>query len=297
MKFDKIIGNKDKYAKEISITEDALTAVFLELSMTYGNKTQGSKMGGDIVVHQLVYTQPHIADLRGLEVEDEEERLAPLVKDGSLSEIEKDKKIAELEKSLGKHILYTAATNGKHFFWYPRFINKLSRTGLRLVINHEAWHALYMHPSRRGTRIPYLWNIAVDFKVNFTLMDDLRLRGFHDFAGVFKKELGDYASLQEYASFLKDPFHPPAKLAHWNPIHSLKSQLDPSYQRPNKEIKGLFFAEPNLSEDFKHPENIYDYLINQIPKCKDCKRQPAYDLPEEYRALKKEVRKLHEAQK
>jgi hypothetical protein len=288
LKFDKILGDATRYKEEINECAKRLGIIFAECSVRYDDKQYCSKIGGDIVIHQLVYIQPHIADVRGMEIEDTQSKYQKLVESKEMSEEDAAKVVNSVQKSLGSHILYTAATNGKSFFWNPRFLNKKSNVGMRLVVNHEAWHGLYMHPSRRGSRSPKLWNIAVDYKVNYTIMNDLQLRGFSNFESMFKKELGDYATLEEYAQFLRDPFNPPAKMANWNPIHSLKKSLDPAYENP-KGVESLFFADPKLDEELKRPENIYDYLVNQIPKCKDCRRQPAYNIPDEYKELKKAV--------
>lgn len=294
MKFDKCIGDKEKYKKEIENVEERLTILFGELALNYTSVAYGSRIGGDVVIYQLIYANPHIADLRHYVIAEKEAYLDALIKEKKISEDDKDIVISDIEKSLGGNILYTAATSGKEFFWSPKFISELSDVGIRLVIGHEAWHSLYMHPARRGTRVPLLWNISVDFKVNFTLMDDLRLRGFRNYEKLFKENLGDYVKIEEYASYLRDPFHPPLKLAHWNPIYSLKSKLDPGYQKPRATEKPLYFAESALSKELRRPENIYDYLVNQVPRCKDCKKQPAYNYPPEYLKLKKELKRKKE---
>lgn len=290
MQFTKILGKVDR--KIIDKSETQLSAVFTELAINYERRNYGSKIGGDAVIYQLVYPQPHIADCQALEFDAEIAKIKSNAERSIINEQEKDLIIKELKSKFGNRLLRTAATNGKVFYWAPQFINSLSLIGVRLVVGHEAWHGLYMHPSRRGSRNPGLWNIAVDFKVNFTLMEDLKARGFYQPDEIFKKELGNFVTLEEYASFLKDPFNPPAKLASWNPIHSLRKMANPGYQDPNnKNEPTMYYAEPKLSDTLKKPENIYEYLWSSVPVCKTCGKRPAWHKSKEYKKL---VEKINE---
>src|SRR5271167_3613900 len=122
--------------KLVSQAEDKLSKVFLELGVRYDNEHVGSGMGGDPLIFSLMYPVDHVCTLN----------------------------------------IPTAATDGKRYYWNPKFIMKQSRIGLRIICAHEAWHAIYMHPARRGSRIPKLWNIAVDYIVNGTIMEDFKHR-------------------------------------------------------------------------------------------------------------------------
>lgn len=274
MKFSKVIGVCDR--KLLSQAEDKLSSIFTELALGY-KILLGTKLGGDVFLHQLISPLPHICDARAVEFEEVIKKI-----DGDPSrEI-----IEELKGRLGKNLLYTAATDGKRYYWNPEFVIKQSKIGLRLIVAHEGWHAIYMHPARRGSRNPKLWNIAVDFKVNFTIMDDLRTRGIYNPVEVFKKELGDFVTLEEYAAFLRNPFDPPKKMALWNPINELKERLGENQKLPEEgNATSFFYAEPDLKDHLKRPENIYDYLISQIPKCKCCGRLGAWKHSKEYKEL------------
>ena len=57
MKFSKVIGKCDPAL--IAKAEEKFSAVMSELSMSYGNKSYGSKLGGDIIMFQLLYPPPH----------------------------------------------------------------------------------------------------------------------------------------------------------------------------------------------------------------------------------------------
>lgn len=291
MKFDRILGKCDP--KLVLESEQMLSAIFTELAMGYKTKAFGSKMGGDVFLHQLISPLKHICDARGLQFDIECDTLNKEFEEQKLPANQRKAIIEQLKVQFGKKLLYTAATNGSSFFWAPQFIVTKSKIGLRLLVGHEGWHAIYMHPSRRGSRNPALWNIAVDYKVNYTSMDDLRLRDFRYPEEVFRQELGDFVNLKDYASFLKDPFNPPAKLALWNPMHGLKQMVTPGYKETgDKESKSVYFADSNLSDDMKRPENIYEYLLSQIPKCNTCGKVGIWKKPEEYKKLEKQAKEM-----
>jgi predicted metal-dependent peptidase len=292
MKFTKVIGKADK--ELIRKAEDKLSAIFTELSLGYDNKSMGTGVGGDPLVFQLVYPIDHICDATAVQLDDIKKLEEELEKRKEAGEtIPENEQIPEevkkFRQQMGKRVLRTAATDGKRYYWNPQFVVDQDRLGLRIVVAHEAWHAIYMHPSRRGSRLPKLWNIAVDYKVNFTIMEDLKAREIRDHADVFTKHLGEFITLEEYAAFLRDPFHPPARLAHFNPTLALKKMADPAYQDPYEDVPPMYYADANLSEDMKRPENVYDYLLAQIPRCPKCGRLGKYKKPEEYKQLQKKI--------
>jgi predicted metal-dependent peptidase len=188
----------------------------------------------------------------------------------------------------------TAATDGKRYYWNPKFVLKQSRIGLRIICGHEAWHAIYMHPQRRGSRLPKLWNIAVDYIVNGTVMDDFKARKM-DPKENFTKHLGKYMTLPQYAEMLKNPFASIKGFEDLKPTSD--DQADPSVELPGpnedreltpKELKELerrekatkfFYADADLDEEMKRPEKIYDYLYSLLPKCPACGRVGIYKMP------------------
>lgn len=295
MRFSKVLGKCDP--KLIAEAEDRLSAVFTELAMGYRTRAFGSKLGGDILLHQLISPLKHICDARAIEFDTEIKKLEEKFITDKVSLEEQAALKQFLRRKVGNKLLRTAATNGLEYLWNPEFVVKQSRIGLRLVVGHEGWHSIYMHPSRRGSRIPSLWNQVVDFKVNFTLMDDLRSRGIYQPDEMFRQELGDFITLQEYASFLRDPFNPPIKLAGWNPINVLKQMANPGYKEIDKEDqKSFYFADMDLKDDMKKPENIYSYLLAQMPKCKTCGKIGAWKKSEEYKKLEKELKDKNDSE-
>jgi predicted metal-dependent peptidase len=300
MKFAKVIGKVDKDL--VRKAEDKLSAIFTELSLGYDNKSMGTGIGGDPLVFQLVYPIDHICDALAIQLDELKKKEKEIEKRVAAGEtVGDDEKIPDevkkFRKQMGGRVLRTAATDGRRYYWNPQFVVDQNKLGLRIVVAHEAWHAIYMHPSRRGSRLPRLWNIAVDYKVNFTVMEDLKSREIKDYTKVFSDNLGEYILLEEYAAFLRDPFNPPPRLAHLNPILALKKMADPAYKDPHDDTPPMYYADPNLSEDMKRPENVYDYLLAQIPKCPKCGRLGKYKKPEEYKQLQKKIQEQQKKKK
>lgn len=251
MKFSKVIGKVDP--KLVEKAEEILSKVFLELGTRYNNEHVGTGMGGDPLIFALMYPVEHICTMN----------------------------------------MPTAATDGKRFYWNPKFVIKQSKIGLRIICGHEAWHAIYMHPQRRGSRLPKLWNIAVDYIVNGTVMDDFKARKM-DPKENFTKHLGKYMTLTQYAELLKNPFAP---IKGFEDLKPGEDQADPTVDLPGpmedreltpKELKELerrekgakfFYADPDLADDMKRPEKIYDFLYNLLPKCPTCGRVGMYQMP------------------
>jgi|SRR6185436_2901914 len=252
MKFTKIIGKIND--KLVTHAEDKLSQVFLELGTRYNNEHIGTGMGGDPLIFGLMYPVEHVCTLN----------------------------------------IPTAATDGKRYYWNPKFIIKQSRIGLRIICGHEAWHALYMHPQRRGSRLPKLWNIAVDYIVNGTVMEDFRARKMNP-SEMFTKHLGKFMTLKQYAEMLKDPFTTMKGFEDLNPTEQNTSEpevklpgpcedreLTPEEQKAleNKEkLSKFYYADPDLEEEMKSPEKIYDFLYNLLPKCPKCGSIGIYKLP------------------
>lgn len=260
MKFSRVIGKIDD--KLVFQAEEKLSQVFLELGTRYNNEHVGTGMGGDPLIFGLMYPVEHVCTMN----------------------------------------IPTAATDGKRYYWNPKFVLKQSRIGLRIICGHEAWHAIYMHPQRRGSRLPKLWNIAVDYIVNGTVMDDFKARKM-DPKEMFTKHLGKYMTLEQYASLLKDPFKSVEGFEEVKPTPEDPNAPVVELPAPNEdreltpeEIKELekrekvakfFYADPDLEEEMKRPEKIYDYLYSLLPKCPKCGRVGIYKLPKKDKDKKK----------
>ena len=67
--------------------------------------------------------------------------------------------------------LPTAATDGRHFYYNSRLIDKMPLKQVEFLFGHETLHNVFDHMGRRGDRDPQLFNIAADYAVNQDLMD------------------------------------------------------------------------------------------------------------------------------
>src|SRR5271169_5538749 len=178
--------------KLVEQAENRLGKVFLELGVRYDNEHVGSGMGGDPLIFSLMYPVEQVCTMN----------------------------------------MPTAATDGKRYYWNPKFVLKNSVKGLRIVCAHEAWHAIYMHPSRRGSRLPKLWNIAVDYIVNGTVMEDFKARK-KDPAGEFSKNLGRYMPFNIFCELVKNPFQKIPGFEDITPVIQ-----DPNANSPSCELPG-----------------------------------------------------------
>jgi len=66
----------------------------------------------------------------------------------------------------------TAATDGRHFYYNPSFIDSLTNKQVEFLFGHEVLHNVFEHLLRRDERNPKLWNISADYCVNQTLLDN-----------------------------------------------------------------------------------------------------------------------------
>ncbi|RYY05586.1 MAG: hypothetical protein EON55_25925, partial [Alphaproteobacteria bacterium] len=66
----------------------------------------------------------------------------------------------------------TAATDGRHMYYNREFIKSLTKDELMFLVAHEILHCIYDHLGRRGGRDPKLLNMAQDYVINYTLVED-----------------------------------------------------------------------------------------------------------------------------
>jgi predicted metal-dependent peptidase len=236
--------------KLAEIAEGKLSKAIIDLAVGYSNKATGTKLGGDPFIFSLLQPVQHICTLN----------------------------------------MPTAATDGKRFYWNPKFIIKLTQIGLRIVCYHEAGHAIYMHPQRRGSRLAKLWNIAVDYIVNNMAMEDLKSRGFNA-TSLFKEHLGDFRTIDEFVNMIKNPYEYEAflnlqkksnvKLPGPNDDQDLTSEQIEELERLAKPVR-FFYADPDILPNMKRPEKIYDYLYALLPKCSKCGSVGMYKRPHDH---------------
>jgi predicted metal-dependent peptidase len=66
----------------------------------------------------------------------------------------------------------TAATDGRHFFYNPSFIDSLTVKETEFLFAHEVLHNAFEHMLRKNDRDHKLFNIAADYAVNQILVDE-----------------------------------------------------------------------------------------------------------------------------
>ena len=68
--------------------------------------------------------------------------------------------------------LPTAAVDGRNLYFNTQFFNAMDNKEIEFVVAHEILHMVFDHLGRREERNPMLYNIAADYIVNNTLMDE-----------------------------------------------------------------------------------------------------------------------------
>jgi predicted metal-dependent peptidase len=205
MQFSKIITNVELADSTIKECAKRLTNVFLDMS---SGKHTGTGMGPDPFLFNLTYPAQHVLSYW----------------------VDGYTKAGEPVYSIP-----TAATTGKRIFWNPDFIMKYDLFALRDTVKHEGFHCHYDHIERRGIRNPLLWNVCVDYSVNYLGMEDIRLRGF-DPAEKVKKHCGQYCTLKQLEEM----------------IVLKKINLE----------GGWWYSDPELPVDLRTPERLYKHLYD-----------------------------------
>ena len=65
----------------------------------------------------------------------------------------------------------TLAVDGKHIYYHPDFVAKLSPSLTKSALVHEVGHCVFEHIGRRNGRDPKKWNCAGDYVINAMIKD------------------------------------------------------------------------------------------------------------------------------
>ena len=68
--------------------------------------------------------------------------------------------------------LSTAAVDGRNLYFNTQFFNAMDNKEIEFVVAHEILHMVFDHLGRREDRNPMLYNIAADYIVNNTLVEE-----------------------------------------------------------------------------------------------------------------------------
>ena len=66
----------------------------------------------------------------------------------------------------------TTATDARHFYYNPEYIDALSIEQVEFVLAHEALHCALSHFARRQHRNKFRWDLACDYAINPLLLKD-----------------------------------------------------------------------------------------------------------------------------
>ena len=66
----------------------------------------------------------------------------------------------------------TTATDGKNFYYSPKFIGSLDSEQTKFILIHEALHCALTHFNRRGKRKKHIWDMACDFAINPLIVNE-----------------------------------------------------------------------------------------------------------------------------
>src|SRR5574337_917215 len=65
----------------------------------------------------------------------------------------------------------TLCVNGVACWVNPKFWNQLTRDQKLTATAHEIGYKMLLHPTRRGGRDPFIWNVAGDYVINLMLVE------------------------------------------------------------------------------------------------------------------------------
>lgn len=97
----------------------------------------------------------------------------------------------------------TAATDGRTIYYNPNFFKDLNKGEIVFVIGHEILHIVYDHVFRRGNKNTLIWNMAIDYIVNYTLVKN-KIGIIPENALFDEKYSDEYTSEELYEILLRD---------------------------------------------------------------------------------------------
>ncbi len=152
-------------------------------------------------------------------------------------------KAHELCVELGGQEITTAATDGRKYYWNPKFLMSLSHDEATVVMEHEAYHVIFYHSDRMKGFNPKVRNISMDYVVNAVIEED-------------HEKNNRPGSL--WGGTLGDPI----------PFNKFLDYIDGGKDLPEKGI----YADRSLLK--RSPESVYDEIMkhwhDSPRKCKTC---------------------------
>jgi predicted metal-dependent peptidase len=245
---------------EVKQAEDKMSKVFVELAAKPDATSMITGLGGDPLIFSLLLPIEHVASVS----------------------------------------MPTAATDGLRYIWNIEWILAASYLKLRLTCFHEALHAQFMHPQRKGNRDPKLWNIVIDYIVMGMIFDCLkhhfsknkRVNAEQKSIETFREGFGNYITVAQLKAKYLNPDKDIPGIESWTPepidFEAAKKRFEIEDDLDEEDIEWIksqvsdykyVFADPNLEQKFKNPYVLYDELHKVIPKCDECGRVGAVVQP------------------
>ena len=159
----------------------------------------------------------------------------------------------------------TAYTNGKDIFLNLEFIQGLSLAQKRFVLMHELMHIALEHLNRRGSRDPYLWNVACDYSINHMLCNYNRDVLKMPSVGLYDSQYANMSPEAIYEKLKKDS--PPPKELAWADIMGDSMDAADIQELHEKLVTALETCKVMNNEPGKLPAHL-ERLFNQLQKPK-----------------------------
>jgi len=83
--------------------------------------------------------------------------------------------LSNIDKIESREVATMGVTESK-LYYNPDFVSKMKESEIVAVLIHEVLHLAMMHPTRRGSRRPDIWNAAADIYVNEVILDEFQIR-------------------------------------------------------------------------------------------------------------------------
>jgi predicted metal-dependent peptidase len=150
----------------------------------------------------------------------------------------------ELCDNLSGQEIRTAATDGKRYYWNPKFLQSLSHDEATVVMEHESYHVAFFHSERMRGFNAHMRNVAMDYVVNAVIEVD------HE---------RNQRPGQLWGGALGEPI----------PLAKLLSYIDGKCEIPKE---GIVYADKTVHG--RSPESIYEEIMRHWDKsprkCKTC---------------------------
>lgn len=173
----------------------------------------------------------------------------------------------ENKEAVADKLAGTASTNGKRYNWHPDFLKALTVQEVVYVMVHETYHIVMQHcnSTRAFGRNPLIWNLAVDYVVNYSIEHDFRVGHEKDNSQFVRDCENAYVDTTKIHPIWNGNFGKPYLLENLKKdiAESLQNKDDPDYKKNEKHDRVTYV---DFSLYGRSPESIYDEIMDTIKK-------------------------------